>query len=105
MICAIVTALISVLLLIFYFIKRKDDEDDEQESKRNNKLGMRLLGLIPAIAGVVAFILTEDMSLKMRMTDKWTIVMVIILAIEALVAVLSKKTTDDEDKEGEAAKA
>ena len=108
LLCTIATALISLLLLAFYFIKKKDDEDEkdsrtanryEDESKVNSKLGMRLLGLVPAIGAIITFILTEDMSLKMAMTDKWTLVMVIILAIEAVVTVLSKKTTDDGDKE------
>ena len=80
LLCAIATCLISVLLLVFYFIKRKADDDeqeenrnsrdafmndDQEEAKRHNKLGMRLLGLIPAIGSVIAFILTEDMSLPM----------------------------------------
>ncbi|MBR2753012.1 MAG: hypothetical protein IKE02_04745, partial [Lachnospiraceae bacterium] len=120
LLCAIATCLISVLLLAFYFIKRKADEDeqkensnsrasfmdDQEEAKRHNKLGMRLLGLIPAIGSVVAFILTEDMSAKMQMVDKWTLMMVIILAIEVALAVFSKKTTDDgEEEQGQPAKA
>ena len=120
LLCAIATCLISVLLLAFYFIKRKADEDeqkensnsrasfmdDQEEAKRHNKLGMRLLGLIPAIGSVVAFILTEDMSAKMQMVDKWTLMMVIILAIEVALAAFSKKTTDDgEEEQGQPAKA
>ena len=120
LLCAIATCLISVLLLAFYFVKRKADEDeqkensnsrasfmdDQEEAKRHNKLGMRLLGLIPAIGSVVAFILTEDMSAKMQMVDKWTLMMVIILAIEVALAAFSKKTTDDgEEEQGQPAKA
>ena len=122
LLCAIATCLISVLLLVFYFIKRKADEDeqeensnsrdafmndDQEEAKRHNKLGMRLLGLIPAIGSVIAFILTEDMSLPMKWVDKWTLMMVIILAIEAALAIFSKKTTDDgeEEEQGQPARA
>ena len=80
--------------------------DDQEEAKRHNKLGMRLLRLIPAIGSVVAFILTEDMSAKMQMVDKWTLMMVIILAIEVALAAFSKKTTDDgEEEQGQPAKA
>ena len=43
------------------------------------KTGMaHLLGIVPAIVALVAFFVTEDMSLPMAMTDKWTLIMALI---------------------------
>lgn len=105
LIATILTALISALMIIFRFVGRKNDEDEEEEITVNNKTALRLFGLIPVIAAVTAFNLTEDMTLKMQMVDKWTVLMILILAVEAVTAVLAKKTTEQEEKEEEETKA
>ncbi len=57
----------------------------------------RVLSLLPAIESVVTFILTEDMTQDMQLVDKWTILMVAFLAVNGILAVLSKKRKKDED--------
>ena len=66
---------------------------------------MRLASLIPAIGSVIAFILTEDMSCRMALTDRWTILMAVILLVQAAIAVLTAKKKEDKEAETETAEA
>ena len=86
------------------FKKKEENEDEQKEAdKTNRKLFVRALGVIVAIEAVIAFILTEDMSLPMQLTDKWTLMMIIMLAIEAVLGITSKKTREEgEEKQAEA---
>jgi len=110
LLCAIATALLSLIMLIRYFGKRKDEEEltDPATGERvtrdveEQRGGLaRIASLIPAIGGIIAFLLTEDMSLPMAMVDKWTVLMIVILAIQAGVGIVAKlrDEKDDEDEE------
>ena len=102
LLAAIGTGLMSLLLLIGVIGKKEEDQEDESEdAKINRKKGVRVLSLIPTLTAVIAFILTEDMSLKMALTDRWTLAMLIILAIQIVIALLAK--TKKEEKESEEA--
>ena len=118
LLCAIGSALLSIINLILYFTGKKDDEDDDNNGEQTAAEGgaeeddenkkelkrkglVKLLSLIPGIGSVIVFFLTEDMSLPMVMVDKWTILMVILLVVTIVMAVLSKKTKKDADKEEE----
>ena len=80
-----ITAILGAALLVRYFFRRDDGEDED-----TNRNGGKLLGLIPGIGSIILFILTEDMSLPMQITDKWTIPMALILAVQIGIAVFSK---------------
>ena len=118
LLCAIGSALLSIINLILYFTGKKDDEDDDNNGEQTAAEGgaeeddenkkelkrkglVKLLSLIPGIGSIIVFFLTEDMSLPMVMVDKWTILMVILLVVTIVMAVLSKKTKKDADKEEE----
>ena len=106
LICAILTALLSLIMLIRYFGKRREEDEETGEvTEIKRKGGVKLASIIPAIGAIVAFILTEDMTLPMQMVDKWTVLMVVILAIQALVAFFSRKKEEEEDQEDEGAMA
>ena len=64
-----------------------------------------MLSIIPAAGAIVAFILTENMSNPMALTDRWTILMAVILMIQAVVAILAKKEDKEEEEDSEAAEA
>lgn len=98
LIAAIATVLIAAIAAILG-LKKKDEDENE---KTNRKVLVRGLGVVTAIVSVIAFILTEDMSLPMQLTDGWTMMMVIILAVEALLGIASKKTTSEDEEEPEA---
>lgn len=106
LIMAIITGLTSAALLAGYFGKKEEDEDaddDEAETKRRGLV--RLASLIPAIGAVIAFILTENMNYTMVLTDRWTILMALILLVQAVIAILAKKATNEEDETAEAINA
>ena len=91
--------------MIITFFKKKDDDDDgtkanpDKEDENKGKKS-KFLGLIPAVASVVIFILTENMHNPMALVDKWTIPMVLILAANGIVAYLTRnKKPEDEDTE------
>ena len=89
-------------MLIRYIGKKREEEEDKQTGKTTEteikKKGLaRLLSLIPAIAAVVTFILTEDMSQPMQMVDKWTLLMAVYLVVNVVMAVIAHKTKDEDD--------
>lgn len=115
LIAMVLTVVLCLLLLVTYFTKKKDEEQgneeennrveskaetDEEKEKELKRHGMiRLLSLIPAVGSVIVFFLTENMRNPMIMVDKWTIWMILILAVEVVLAVLSKKKNEDKDEE------
>ena len=64
---------------------------------------MRLVSIIPAAAAIITFIVTEDLSSKMQLVDKFTALMIIILAVQVIVAALAKVKKEDADETAEEA--
>ena len=81
--------------MIAYF--KRDDEDENEKENVNHKRGWKLFSIIPAIVSVIVFILTEDMTLPMVMTDKWTILMIVIALVQVVVCALSRSSKDDNE--------
>ena len=110
LILTVLTVLGSILLLIGYIGKKQKEHEDENgnvilnaegEAETDNikkKGGWRLASIIPAVAAVIAFILTENMRLPMVLVDKWTLLMVIIALVQLLVAYFSKKKTQEPEQ-------
>ncbi len=100
LILAIATALASLLMLIGYLGKKKQMEDGivVRETKKHG--AVRLLTLLPGIGGIVAFILTENMRNPMVFTDRWTLLMVIIAAVQLVLVLLGIKRDKDPDEFG-----
>ena len=122
LICAIVTVLFGLLLLISKRHKDEDDEeeddetkqqqtttneDEEQEQEKKRGLFTRVLAVLIAIASVVFFLVTEDMSLAWTWTDQWTIWMVVIGLVQIVVFFVGRKwknvDNDDDDEEAQQA--
>ena len=107
LILMLLTVLASLLLLLGYLGKKKHTERDEYGNERidytRNKKGFwRVASLIPAVAAVIAFVLTENMKLPMIMVDRWTLLMAVIAVLQLIVAVMSKKQKESQDEENEA---
>ena len=110
LILTVLTVLGSILLLIGYIGKKQKEHEDENgnvilnaegEAETDDikkKGGWRLASIIPAVAAVIAFILTENMRLPMVLVDKWTLLMVIIALVQLLVAYFSKKKTQEPEQ-------
>ena len=120
LICAIVTVLFGLLLLISKRHKDEDDkeddetkqqtttnEDEEKEQEKKRGLFTRVLAVLIAIASVVFFLVTEDLSLDWTWTDQWTIWMVVLGIVQIAVFFVGRKwknvDNDDEDEEAQQA--
>ena len=84
LIMAVFTVLSSILLLF------------------KNKNMFKTLSIFPAIVSVIAFILTENITNPMVITDKWTLMMCVITLIQVVVIVLSAKGKKNEDTQSDA---
>ncbi len=117
LICAIVSVVTGAGMVGTYF-RKKDDEDeentaaegsgyaygaDEEEEDKQKRRKSKFLGIIPAAGSVIAFLLTEDMRLPMRLTDKWTILMVVIALIGIILAIATKNRKKEEEDEEQTA--
>jgi H+/gluconate symporter-like permease len=74
-----------------------EDQTEEQKKKKQRRLFWFLLSVIMGIAGIIVFILTEDMSRPMALVDNWTIVNVIIFIVELIAIVLTFKHNDKDE--------
>ena len=110
LILGIITLIIGALMSISLIKKPKQDED-EKEAVRSNpdteeedkkRKWTKLLGLIPALAAVITFLLTEDMRNPMVFVDKWTILMAIYLIVGGLLAFFTRNKKDEEKEEEQA---
>lgn len=89
--CMLATAVLFVLMLVRSIRKR-------QEGERAGIIYV-IAGLAVAVFSALIFFMTEDMKLPMIMTDKWTLLMAVILAVQLAVAFLFRVRTADEDEE------
>jgi NADH:ubiquinone oxidoreductase subunit 3 (subunit A) len=122
LIAAILTVILCIVLLVTWFIGKKKEEDEDEEERRESKekkeededeektkrhTVLRLLSIIPAVASVIIFILTENMKNPMILVDRWTLLMIVLLIVEILLAFFSRKKKDDEkdDEEDSTVKA
>ena len=72
LIACVLTALMAAAML---FELRGEDEKLET---------VKLLGVLPAASSVILFVITENMRLAMVMTDRWTPMMLALMAINAV---------------------
>ncbi len=69
----------------------KKTEDGRRKSK--------FFGLIPGLGSLATFFLTEDMSANMELADRWTALMLAMLAIDAALAWLTRNEKPEEEPE------
>lgn len=84
----LVLALFTVLASVLLFVPTG-------KKRRNRSGSLRLVSLVPALGALVAFILTEDMRLSMAITDRWTLLMVMIALVQLGVCIVAKKAQDN----------
>ena len=109
---AIATTVVGLGMVIIFFRKKDEDEEEEEEVKRNSeeeeeeeenkRKSSKLLGILPAVASIITFILTEDMTQRMVLVDKWTLIMVIMLAVNALAAYFTRNRKEEKEEQEEA---
>jgi NADH:ubiquinone oxidoreductase subunit 3 (subunit A) len=109
LILALVGILLAVVAIIRAQLRKKEKREDEEvvyeneneNEEREKKLRVQwlVLTIIASIAGIIVFVLTEDMRNLMIYVDRWTIVNAIILAIVTIGYALAFKTRKDEKDE------
>ncbi|MCR4632566.1 MAG: InlB B-repeat-containing protein [Erysipelotrichaceae bacterium] len=105
LIAMIVTVLTGLFMVLSFFRNNKEEEEQEEENnEEQEKTGRRyskFLGLIPMIASIIAFILTEDMRNLMVLKDRFTIPMIVIALFELVLAVITRNRKKEEKEEEE----
>ena len=75
----------------------KEEDEDEDDNRSKKMLAAKIAGALAGVAAPITFFLTEDMSLPMAMIDKWTVLMIAMLAVQVVAAVFNKKASELED--------
>ena len=106
LILMVLTVIVALVDGILYFRNPRDKygdeyeyEDDEDEEVRRHGLP-RIAAFIIAIASVILFFLTEDITDPMIWVDEYTIWMLILFIIAVLLSMLSKKEYEEESEQG-----
>jgi hypothetical protein len=111
LIATILTGLITIFLLIGYSVGRKKRSGENEEytydaslpeedaEARRRKGWIRIGSIVPAVAAIILFVFTQDMRLPMVMVDRWTMLQILILLVQAMVGLLAKKKWDREEEE------
>ena len=77
----LIAVIISIILtIITLLIKNKNDS-----KKLEKQLKLQALAIIDTILIIIAFVFTEDISLKMVLIDEWSIVMALLVVINILL--------------------
>ena len=96
------TVITAIGMILTYFRRKKDEEneyderEDQYEEEQVKRRKSKFLGLIPAVFSVVFFFLTEDLTQKMVINDKWTPLMFVIFAIALILALLTRNKKEEE---------
>ena len=90
----LIACLLTVLLAVVKLVGRHEKEDNNEEKKARINLSF----VIPAVASVILFILTENMRNPMVMFDSWTPVMLALLAANCLLTLVSSLRSNREYK-------
>ena len=98
LILAVATALVSIWMLLGLIGRKKDVEDGVVTPETQRRQGVaRVLTLLPGIGGIILFLLTENMNNPMVFTDRWTIYMIVIAAVQLLLLVFGVTKGKDKD--------
>ena len=90
----LIACLLTVLLAVIKLVGRHEKEDNNEEKKTRINLSF----VIPAVASVILFILTENMRNPMVVFDSWTPVMLALLAANCLLTLVSSLRSNREYK-------
>ena len=101
LIATIITALTGLFMIISFFTKKNEDEEEENEEENENRRSnwSKFLGIIPMVAAIIAFILTEDMRNVMVLKDEYTIAMIVIALFELVLAFITRNKKEEEEEE------
>ena len=91
LVLTIATGLIMALLLAAYVVRRRNGDD-------NGFLPLRLVTVATTIVAIITFVVTQDTSGTMVLTDNWTPMHVVTAVVAAVFGALSsRKHREEED--------
>ena len=93
----LISAITSLVMGVVATIKSVKAGKAESEDERK-RLANKRFSLIPGVGSVAAFLLTEEFLTKIKLVDKWTPLMLVILAGSIGVSIWTRK----KNKEGQA---
>ena len=99
----IATILSCICAIILLFIRKKTKEDeptDEEKKDKRGMIGTKIASVLIGIISIIIFIFTEDMTLPMVYTDKWTIIMILLLIIEIINIFIIRQQSKGEKDNG-----
>lgn len=84
-----ILSIIFTIILVIFCIYEKTDKDKPKEERKITKrcIFSKIINLLFSIILIVLFILTQDMSLPMELTDEFTIITLIIFILQLIVFV------------------
>jgi uncharacterized repeat protein (TIGR02543 family) len=101
-IAGVILAIIVILYALLQRKQKKEQQTDQKKQRQHRRIWLATV-IIAGIAGVIVFLLTEDMKLSMTMVDNWTIINAIIFIIEIIAIILTfkrkKDTTNNKEQE------
>lgn len=107
LIIAVLALLLAVVLLVGVFSRRRKEEAEEQngeeteENKGKTGLLWRILAIIAGVLAPIAFFLTENIRNTMTFVDNWTLLMVILLAVQLVLMLILRKARQPKDQDDE----
>ena len=96
----LIMTILTVIGAILAILRRKEDDDDD-DSSRPIMLAAKIVSIILAILAPVIFFLTEDMTQPRIMTDRFTWLMALILAIQIAAAAVIKRASESYETDEE----
>lgn len=106
---ALINLIVSALTVIgagLALLRRQQNNHASSDDigRRRRVTAGKTVGIVAAAVSVAVFVFTEDMSLRIGHVDRWTIVMIIILAVQAVSAAFvssecreTEENTDNEE--------
>lgn len=84
-----ILSIIFTIILVIFCIREKTDKDKPKEERKITKrcIFSKIINVLFSIILIVLFILTQDMSLPMELTDEFTIITLIIFILQLIVFV------------------
>ena len=73
--------------------------DDEQSKRYKRRKWLRVASTITAVVSVIAFFLTEDITLPMVLIDKWTLLMAAFLIVQVIFVLFGRKWKELDENE------
>lgn len=98
---ATILSCICAAALLFVRKNKKDDEPTDEEKKdMRGMVGTKLAAILIGIISAIIFIFTEDMTLPMVYTDKWTFLMILLLIVEMInIFIIRQQSKGEEDND------